>query len=1024
MELVQRFFCYWSCCSQVLLLMGFTKPSLCFGPDFLKTSVYASPKVRIIPATKNKIVLRAGDNVVLTCVTTGHPKPKIQWTIQGGELDRRPLNLYDPILSVSNIQPQEAGKISCKAENGIGSRVFAVTRLIVYYLLKPSMRLYISKSDPVPSHSMWFENTIVLRCATYSNPESAVSWYKDGRPITEAVAAEDGIEMRKLIRYMHGTAVHVLKIRNAGSQHHGNYECLSSLKQNGLKYSIPEKRANFTYNGKIAEPRIVVMNLDKVIANTGDDILLECKVTGGFPQPYVTWIRENEAIPRNHAFVSNRKILQLRQVQANYAGAYYCVANNNVGNPVKTRVDIIVRYLNPMQYWITPDPLSDDKRLTVGKDIKLTCYTEAQPPEELEYLWFKKKGNNALIPVNSRTGTNIHITDIKTDIVKRFLTFPAFSSRLEIRQSSEENYGIYVCRARLVNGKNGTQVQSEIVITQESAPAQLFASDPLVSAREGGMALLECRSKGRPVPKIQWLREGNVTINDNRITIVKNGKLQIRNVSRDDAGTYTCIPTRINGFSKLAKINFQDEVELDVNYPPEVIPSYKVWRRQMGDKLTLTCQKQNAKPDWGISYRWTKEGRSVTETNSQTITISPLKGSNYGVYVCTVSNEVGESQCVINVTGSAYAPEFYYGDEDNMRINGPANSMFSRNISGQGVFVYILSWTQRLPYAVDPITEYRIRWRQWTNNLSTDAQWYQDTKPIQGIGVGELITYEMLDLTAGSYEVEVTPKTDFGYGDTAKRIINARKKRGLQTTLQGSAFFCAFSTNDICGFMQEPSGGDLHDTFLPKDDFDWLWNNENTLAKRTRETGPDFDFTSSKIDGGYMFIESSQVRKGQKARLISPWIRDEDSPQQCLKFHYHMKGRHIGRLRVFMRTTNIEATLWNKTGHQGNNWIPAFVPFYHNMPYKMVFEAHILKPRPQNNQGDIAIDDVLIGKGPCPTPSTPTSDPPQRRTAKSKGNGARSIHYSIISNYIISQYPGFCSFVLFYYFAQFVLSMR
>lgn len=43
-----------------------------------------------------------------------------------------------------------------------------------------------------------------------------------------------------------------------------------------------------------------------------------------------------------------------------------------------------------MKYWITPDPLRDDRRLAVDTDVKLTCYSDAQPKDELIYSWYKQ----------------------------------------------------------------------------------------------------------------------------------------------------------------------------------------------------------------------------------------------------------------------------------------------------------------------------------------------------------------------------------------------------------------------------------------------------------------------------------------------------------------------------------------------------------------------------------------------------------------------------------------------------------
>ena len=45
-----------------------------------------------------------------------------------------------------------------------------------------------------------------------------------------------------------------------------------------------------------------------------------------------------------------------------------------------------------------------------------------------------------------------------------------------------------------------------------------------------------------------------------------------------------------------------------------------------------------------------------------------------------------------------------------------------------------------------------------------------------------------------------------------------------------------------------------------------------------------------------MYIESSQAKLGDTARLVSPFFAHSSTNKHCLKFYYHMKGRHIGEL--------------------------------------------------------------------------------------------------------------------------------
>jgi hypothetical protein len=55
--------------------------------------------------------------------------------------------------------------------------------------------------------------------------------------------------------------------------------------------------------------------------------------------------------------------------------------------------------------------------------------------------------------------------------------------------------------------------------------------------------------------------------------------------------------------------------------------------------------------------------------------------------------------------------------------------------------------------------------------------------------------------------------------------------------------------------------------------------------------------------------------------MITPQVKN--TAPQCLQFYYHMYGRNIGRLNIYIKTGNslpINA-VWTKALSQGNVWI-------------------------------------------------------------------------------------------------------
>ena len=67
--------------------------------------------------------------------------------------------------------------------------------------------------------------------------------------------------------------------------------------------------------------------------------------------------------------------------------------------------------------------------------------------------------------------------------------------------------------------------------------------------------------------------------------------------------------------------------------------------------------------------------------------------------------------------------------------------------------------------------------------------------------------------------------------------------------------------------------------------------------------------------GKYLFLEASDP---ETAVLTTSIIGPGKST--CVQFWYHMKGRDIGSLKVYIQTNETKTLVWNTTGEQGDKW--------------------------------------------------------------------------------------------------------
>lgn len=158
---------------------------------------------------------------------------------------------------------------------------------------------------------------------------------------------------------------------------------------------------------------------------------------------------------------------------------------------------------------------------------------------------------------------------------------------------------------------------------------------------------------------------------------------------------------------------------------------------------------------------------------------------------------------------------------------------------------------------------------------------------------------------------------------------------------------CEFDFDVMCHWKNDPNN---------PSDFNWERNTGGTPSSRT---GPSGDHTSG--SGHYLFVETSGVDEGEKAKLISRTFPTTGG--RCLTFWYHMYGSGMGELNVYIKpVTGSLRNVWSLSGDQGNEWKMAQVTLVSgSSEYQLVFEA----VRGSNFRADIGIDDISLKESPC-----------------------------------------------------------
>ncbi|GCB60774.1 hypothetical protein scyTo_0014225 [Scyliorhinus torazame] len=201
-----------------------------------------------------------------------------------------------------------------------------------------------------------------------------------------------------------------------------------------------------------------------------------------------------------------------------------------------------------------------------------------------------------------------------------------------------------------------------------------------------------CTATGSPQPNISWYRNRRLIEEDEKYSLKTSTQLTIRNIAREDTGSYTCRATnkagsveellsvkildgrievrRQKGKSSLHIRNImpsdsgayhceatspigrdQKSMHLDIQYAPKFLSTQVTYYSWEGNSVNISCDV-TANPQ--ASIHWRKEGIDLSDINKPYVSIykkgtkilleiTPAVDSDFGSYNCTASNRIGTS---------------------------------------------------------------------------------------------------------------------------------------------------------------------------------------------------------------------------------------------------------------------------------------------------------------------------------------------------------------------------------------------
>uniref|UniRef100_A0A673IJ08 Matrix-remodeling-associated protein 5-like n=1 Tax=Sinocyclocheilus rhinocerous TaxID=307959 RepID=A0A673IJ08_9TELE len=493
--------------------------------------------------------------------------------------------------------------------NAAGADTISVRLTIV--ALPPIIQQPRNENITVPEGS-----TAYLNCTARGVPPPAIGWITpDGMQLRPS----QFINGRNLFVFPNGT----LYVRNLSPTDAGRYECsVTNVVGTAwraiiltVRKSIIYSRAKITfyspqktdvvYGGRLhlnciasgnPEPRIIWRTPSKKIKVSANGTLSIVSLTEKDDGEYLCVVRNkigDDLVPfkvsvmakpakieqkteadrkseRNVGSRSRRYVvfdngtLFFNEVGMHEEGDYTCYAENQVGkDEMKVHVKVVA------DVPVIANKTNNVIRVLYGESVSLQCSAKGEPTPLI--LWFSPT-NRAITSGSDK----YFIHDNGTVVIEKVQRFDG---------------GNYICLARNSAGQDRKVTRVEIIVSPPAINGLIGTTNSMrVSSVRDQRKLIDCETTGTPVPHVMWVLPENVVLPapyyGSRMTVHRNGTLDIRSVRMADTGQLACIARNEGGETKLV---FRLDVTDILEKPKLKSPKMESLLLTVGRTINLNC---------------------------------------------------------------------------------------------------------------------------------------------------------------------------------------------------------------------------------------------------------------------------------------------------------------------------------------------------------------------------------------------------------------------------------------------------
>lgn len=652
--------------------------------------------------------------VTFSCEAQGRPPPSYRWKMNDSFISPQPGSRYSISggnLRISQLNKEEdAGIYQCLASNSFGTILSREASLHIAYLeeFKTQMR------SPVRVRE---GQGVVLLCGppAYMG-ELTFSWIFNEYP---SFVEQD---TRRFVSQKTGN-LYIAKVEPSDV---GNYTCVVTNTVTQNRVQGPPTPLILRSDGIMGEyePKIEVQFPEVLAVAKGLTVKMECFALGN-PVPAISWRRpDGVPFPRKVDVSKSSGVLEIPYFQQEDAGPYECVAENSRGkNTGKGRLSF---YAPPH---LVEKP--QDVQRAIDESLLWECKASAKPKPS--YRWLKN-------------GEPLESFEDRIQVI---------NGALSISSLTLSDTGMYQCIAENRHGRVFANAELRVIAVAPDFSNSVLKAQTL--ARQGGDVLIECRPRMSPRGMISWRKGKEALRESHRVSVLDNGSLRISNITKLDAGLYTCVARNQFGVASSAGT-------LVVKEPTIITSKATQLDVTVGESVVIPCQVSRD-PSLDVRFTWFFNEQlinfgshggyfeKVGGASAGDIMIRNIQLRHAGRYTCAVQTKVDSASIATDVV-----------------VRGPPDPPLDIRVDEVTETTSFVSWSPG-PDNHSPVFAYNIQIR------SPFSLGWQAAKTVPESLGGQQSSARVVELSPWvEYEFRVLATNSIGTGEPTKPSQKIRTK--------------------------------------------------------------------------------------------------------------------------------------------------------------------------------------------------------------------------------------------------------